>query len=121
MSNDGTFVLVPELTGNRISKYWLVGPKANTAELLLNNVGNPNKIKRAGRIGEFWVALSPGFMPRTPLITPQGVRFNSNGAVLQTVSFATEFFNKTVSLVQEQNGKLYVGSRLTSFIGVYSN
>ncbi|KAI3726820.1 hypothetical protein L1987_66626 [Smallanthus sonchifolius] len=121
VSHDGTFVLVPELTGNRISKYWLVGRRANTAELLLNNVGNPNKIKQAGRPGEFWVADSPGFMPPTPLITPQGVRFNSNGVVLQTVSFATQFFNKTISLVQEQNGNLYVGSRGTNFIGVYSN
>ncbi|KAL8230779.1 hypothetical protein R6Q57_000557 [Mikania cordata] len=100
---------------------WSGGPKANTVELLLNNIGNPNKIKRAERFGEFWVALSVGFIPRAPLITPQGVRFSSNGVVLQTVSFATEFFNKTISLVQEQNEKLYVGSRLTNFIGVYSN
>ncbi|KAF5792602.1 putative strictosidine synthase [Helianthus annuus] len=121
VSQDGRFVLVPELTGNRISKYWLVGPRANQAELLLGNVRNPNKIKRAGRFGEFWVAVSLGFRPPTPLITPQGVRFNSNGVVLQTVSFATQFFNKTISTVQEQNGKLYVGSRLTNFIGVYSN
>ncbi|KAL8230763.1 hypothetical protein R6Q57_000541 [Mikania cordata] len=121
VSSDGTFVLVPEFSGNRISKYWLAGPKANTVELLLNNIGNPNKIKRAERFGEFWVALSVGFIPRAPLITPQGVRFSSNGVVLQTVSFATEFFNKTISLVQEQNEKLYVGSRLTNFIGVYSN
>ncbi|MFS7972240.1 putative strictosidine synthase [Helianthus anomalus] len=110
VSSDGTFVLVPELGGSRISKYWLVGPKANTVELLLNNVGSPNKIKRAERFGEFWVALSVGFRPPTPLTTPQGVRFNSNGVVLQTVSFVTQFFNKSISIVQEQNGNLYVGS-----------
>ncbi|CAH1422360.1 unnamed protein product [Lactuca virosa] len=120
VSSDGTFVLVPELTGNRISKYWLAGPKANTAEHLLN-VTNPNKIKRASGYGEFWVAVSDGFIPPAPLITPQGVRFDSNGLVLQTVSFAKEFVNKTISLVQEQDGKLYVGSRFTNFIGVYSN
>ncbi|KAI3785631.1 hypothetical protein L1987_44755 [Smallanthus sonchifolius] len=116
VSRDGTFVLVPERTSNRISKYWLVGRRANTAELLLNTAGNPNKIKQAGRSGEFWVAVSSGFIPPTPLITPQGVRFNSNGVVLQTVSFATQFFNKTISLVQEQNRKLYVCSRATNFI-----
>ncbi|KAK9066609.1 hypothetical protein SSX86_013932 [Deinandra increscens subsp. villosa] len=121
VSNDGTFVLVPEIFGNRISKYWLLGPKANTVEPLVGNVSNPNKIKRAGRNGEFWVAVSNGLMPRTPLITPQGVRLNSNGVVLQTVSFATQFFNKSISLVQEQNGNLYVGSRFTNFIGVYSS
>ncbi|KAK9066608.1 hypothetical protein SSX86_013931 [Deinandra increscens subsp. villosa] len=121
VSYDGTFVLVPELGGNRISKYWLLGPKANTVEPFVGNVGNPNKIKRAARNGEFWVAVSNGLVPPAPLITPQGVRFNSNGVVLQTVSFATQFFNKTISLVQEQNGNLYVGSRFTNFIGVYSN
>ncbi|XP_076935900.1 protein STRICTOSIDINE SYNTHASE-LIKE 11-like [Bidens hawaiensis] len=121
VSADGTFVLVPELIGDRISKYWLAGPKANQAEVLINNVGNPNKIKRAERFGEFWVALSVGLYPPTPLITPQGVRFNSNGDVLQIVPFDKEFVNTTISLVQEQNGKLYVGSRYTDFIGVYSN
>ncbi|XP_076910007.1 protein STRICTOSIDINE SYNTHASE-LIKE 12-like [Bidens hawaiensis] len=121
VSRDGTYVLVPELTGNRISKYWLAGPKVNQTEVLLNNVGNPNKIKRAERFGEFWVALSVGFIPPTPLITPQGVRFDSNGVVLQTVSFATQFFNKTISVVLDENRKLYVGSRFTNFIGVYSN
>ncbi|KAK1433658.1 hypothetical protein QVD17_10572 [Tagetes erecta] len=121
VSKDGTFVLVPELVAGRISKYWLVGPKANKAEVLLNTVGNPNKIKQAEKIGEFWVAVSIGFQPPRALITPQGLRINSNGDVLQTVSFATQYFNKTVSLVQEHDGKLYVGSRGTSFIGVYSN
>ncbi|CAH1417514.1 unnamed protein product [Lactuca virosa] len=119
VSSDGTFVLVPEFLGKRILKYWLVGPKANTAEVLLNVVGNPNQIKRAGKLGEFWVAVSVGYVPLMPLIKPQGVRFNSNGVVLQTISFAREFFNRSISLVQEQDGKLYVGSRSTNFIGVY--
>ncbi|KAI3521875.1 hypothetical protein L1887_11350 [Cichorium endivia] len=121
VSRDGTFVLVPELTAKRISKYWLVGPKANTAEVFINFGGNPNKIKRAERFGEFWVAVSNGHIPPTPPIVPEGVRINSNGVVLQRVSFAREFVNVTISLVQEQNGKLYVGSRFTNFIGVYSN
>ncbi|KAJ9560152.1 hypothetical protein OSB04_005312 [Centaurea solstitialis] len=121
VSADSTFVLVPELNGMRILKYWLVGARANTAQLLLNIDGNPNKIKRAERLGEFWVAVSIGQNPRRPLITPQGLRINSNGVVLQTVPFDKEFFNTTISLVQEQNRKLYVGSRFTDFIGVYSN
>ncbi|KVI06490.1 Six-bladed beta-propeller, TolB-like protein [Cynara cardunculus var. scolymus] len=121
VSADSTFVLVPKLTGLRVLKYWLVGLRANTTQVLVNVAGNPNKIKRAERLGEFWMAVSVGQVPRRPPITPQGVRINSNGVILQTVSFATEFFNKTISLVQEQSGKLYVGSRFTDFIGVYSN
>ncbi|XP_023747694.1 protein STRICTOSIDINE SYNTHASE-LIKE 11 [Lactuca sativa] len=121
VSADGTFVLVPEINANRISKYWLVGPKANTVEVLLRTTGNPNKIKRAERLGEFWVGISVGYIPRMAVILPEGMRFNSNGVVLQTVSFAKEYVNVPVSLVQERNGKLYVGSRFTNFIGVYSN
>ncbi|XP_076902072.1 protein STRICTOSIDINE SYNTHASE-LIKE 12-like, partial [Bidens hawaiensis] len=121
VSHDGTFVVVPELTGNRVLKYWFVGPKANQVEVLLDNIGNPNKIKRGETFGEFWAAHSDGFLPRLPLVTPQGVRFNSNGDVLQIVSFSNEYFNTSISLVQEQNGKLYVGSYFTNFIGVYSN
>ncbi|KAJ9567332.1 hypothetical protein OSB04_003298 [Centaurea solstitialis] len=121
VSPDSTFVLVPELTGMRVLKYWLVGIRANTAQLLVNIDGNPNKIKRAERRGEFWVAVSNGQIPPRPTITPRGVRINSNGVVLQTVPFDREFVNKTISLVQEQSGRLYVGSRFTDFIGVYSN
>ncbi|GKF24710.1 strictosidine synthase-like 11-like protein, partial [Tanacetum coccineum] len=82
------------------------GPKADT-ELLLNTAGNPRKITRAERFREFWVAVSVGI--------------NSDGIVLQTVSFATQYFNKIVNSVQERGGKLYVGSRLTNFIVIYSN
>nr|XP_043616318.1 protein STRICTOSIDINE SYNTHASE-LIKE 11-like [Erigeron canadensis] len=121
VSKDGTFVLVAELLRKRISKYWLVGSKANTAEVLLDLDGNPNKIKRAERKGEFWVAVSVGNQPRAPLVVPRGIRINSDGVVLQTVSFATQFFNKSISIVQERDGKLYVGSRNTTSIGVYSN
>nr|XP_043616320.1 strictosidine synthase-like [Erigeron canadensis] len=121
VSKDGTFILVSELLRKRILKYWLVGPKANTAEVLLDLDGNPNKIKRAERKGEFWVAVSVGNQPRASLVVPRGVRINSDGVVLQTVPFATQFFNKSVSLVQERDGKLYVGARTTTFIGVYSN
>lgn len=90
-------------------------------ELLLNFDGNLNKIKQAGRNEEFWVAVSNGLFPRMPLIKPQGVRFNSNVVVLQSLSFGKEYVNVSISLVQEHDGKLYVGSRFPNFIGVYSN
>nr|XP_043616322.1 protein STRICTOSIDINE SYNTHASE-LIKE 11-like [Erigeron canadensis] len=121
VSNDGTFVLVAELNRKRILKYWLVGSKANTTEVLLDLDGNPNKIKRAERFGEFWVAVSAGFLPPASSIVPKGVRINSKGVVLQTVLFEAHYFNKSITLVQEQDGKLYVGCRNTTFLGVYSN
>nr|KAJ0212851.1 hypothetical protein LSAT_V11C400201740 [Lactuca sativa] len=54
------------------------------------NTGLWGRKQRAGRNGEFWVAVSNGLFPRMPLITPQGVWFNSNGVVLQSVSFGKE-------------------------------
>lgn len=77
---------------------------------MLNISGKPNINTRAERFGEFWVDVSVGFYFGSPLVTPLGVRFNSNGVVLQTVSFAKQFFNILVSVVKEQGGKLYVGS-----------
>ncbi|CAH1422356.1 unnamed protein product [Lactuca virosa] len=122
VSSDGTFVLVSEIGSDRITKYWLVGPKANTAEVLLHVNGNPNKIKQAETLGEFWVATTRiGYAPPTPGIVPEGVRFNSDGDVLQTLQFGTEYPDEPISLVQEHEGKLYVGSRFTNFVGVYSN
>lgn len=117
VSSDGKFVLV-----FRISKYWLVGHKENTVEVLLNTNGNPNKIKRAEKAGEFWVSTARiGYMLPTPIIVPEGVRFNSTGHVLQTVPFVSQYSNNVTSLVQEKYGKLYVGSQFTNFVGVYSN
>ncbi|KAJ9535992.1 hypothetical protein OSB04_un000843 [Centaurea solstitialis] len=115
VSADSTFVLVSELNGMRVLKYWLAGARANTAQRLLNIDGNPNKIKRAERLGEFWVAVSIGEHPRRATITPQGLLINSNGVVLKTVLFDREFFNRTISLVQEQSGRLYVCSRSARF------
>nr|XP_043612572.1 protein STRICTOSIDINE SYNTHASE-LIKE 12-like [Erigeron canadensis] len=121
VSKDGTFVFVPEFLDGRVSKYWLVGPKANTQEYLLILKGNPDKIKRAEKTGEFWVAVTFGFVPRVYPMIPSGFRINSDGVVLQNVSFATQYPNKSISTVVEQGGKLYVGCRNTTSIGVYSN
>ncbi|GKA02836.1 zinc knuckle CX2CX4HX4C containing protein, partial [Tanacetum coccineum] len=93
VSSDGRFVMVPELTGKQISKYWLAGPKANTAELLLNPSGNPNKIKRAIIGGEFWVAVSVGFYPRGPLIVPQGAKTYTTTTMLKKM-----FLQMTMSI-----------------------
>ncbi|CAH1422357.1 unnamed protein product [Lactuca virosa] len=122
VSGDGKFLLVSEINSFRISKYWLVGPKENTVEVLLNTNGSPNKIKRGEKPEEFWVSTSRiGYVPPKAVIIPEGVRFNSTGYVLQTVPFVTQYSNNVTSLVQEKYGKLYVGSLFTNFVGVYSN
>lgn len=67
VSADGSFVLVTELIGKRIQKFWIKGPKTNTAETIINMQGRPNKIRRAaGLLGEyFWVAVNELIKPPT--------------------------------------------------------
>lgn len=81
VSSYGTFVLVSEFIAKRIQRYWLKGPKANTAEVFMTFQGNPNKIKR-NLLGEFWVALNTQRNQPTPVIAPIGLRINAFGTVL---------------------------------------
>ena len=59
VSPDGSFLLVSEAIGNRIRRYWLTGPKANTAEIFLSNINvvRPQNIKRTPS-GGFWIAAA---------------------------------------------------------------
>lgn len=66
VSADGSFVLVTELMGKRIQKFWIKGPKTNTAETIITLRGRPNKIRRARLLGEyFWVAVNELIKPPT--------------------------------------------------------
>lgn len=118
VSLDGSFVVVSELRAQRIQRFWLRGPRANTAEIFLNVQGNPNKIKR-NPFGDFWVALNYQYRQPVVVNVPQGVNFNALGTVLQTVGFGTQYVNTTIQVVQEQGRALYVGSRAVNFVGVY--
>ncbi|XP_059639510.1 protein STRICTOSIDINE SYNTHASE-LIKE 10-like [Cornus florida] len=118
VSTDSSFVLACELNAKRIYKYWLTGVKANTAEVFINFPGNPIKIKRATTTGEFWVAVNE--INQQQLTLPQGYRINAYGR-MEIVSFAAQYNNRSISVVQEQNGALYVGSRVVDFVGVFKN
>jgi len=62
---DEAYVLVNETMRYRITRYWLKGPKAGTAEPFIENLpGFPDNLTYDGR-GTFWVAM---FMPRNPLL-----------------------------------------------------
>ncbi|KAL6281512.1 hypothetical protein ACE6H2_018393 [Prunus campanulata] len=57
VSKHGLFVLVSECTLQRIQKFWLTGPKANTSEIIHHTVGYPvNRRRRSNR--DFWVAAN---------------------------------------------------------------
>ncbi|KAJ0048662.1 hypothetical protein Pint_16359 [Pistacia integerrima] len=117
VSPDGTFVLVTEFIGKRIQKYWLKGPKANTAEVLITFKGRPDNIKR-NRGGDFWVAVNQETI--IPLLMkPEGIRLDANGTVKESRPINLQYGTTLVSEVQEFSGALYIGSMYTKFIGVY--
>ncbi|THG04971.1 protein STRICTOSIDINE SYNTHASE-LIKE 11-like [Camellia sinensis] len=118
VSTDQSFVLVLEFLGKRVRKYWLTGPKANTDEIVINLPGNPSKIKRSASEG-FWVAENMISQQPTPLTVAQGLRIDGNGMVLETVSFVDQYFNTSITVVQEQRDALYVGSRFVDFVCVF--
>nr|CAN77945.1 hypothetical protein VITISV_044021 [Vitis vinifera] len=115
ISKDGSFILVTEFVTNRIQRFWLKGPKANTSELFLKPPGTPDNIKRNVR-GEFWVAVNIG---AGTAVLPSGLRLSEEGKVLQVVAFGTGDIPKTISEVQEYYRALYIGSLALPFVGVY--
>ncbi|XP_027368811.1 protein STRICTOSIDINE SYNTHASE-LIKE 12-like [Abrus precatorius] len=120
VSRDGSFVLVSEFLTNRIHRFWLRGPKANSSEIFSQLTGSPDNIRRNPN-GQFWVAMNsfigPPPPPR-PTTVPSGLRINENGIVLQIVSLAQEFGSDQVSEVHEFNGTLYCGSLRASYVTI---
>lgn len=120
VSNNGSFVLVSEYMANRIQRFWLTGPKANTSAIFLQLPGRPDHIKRNSN-NEFWVAMNYPFGPPPPPIPPVlplGLRVNEEGIVLQIVPFVEEYGTESVSEVQEFNGTLYTASLDVSYVNV---
>jgi hypothetical protein len=114
ISIDRSFLLVSEYLNNRILKYWLRGPRANTAEVLLTLSGSPNKIRRTAS-GEFWVAVTV----LTPTLQLTGIRIDGFGNILQTITFSPGFDSSLITEVYEHNGSLYLGSLFIGHVGVY--
>ncbi|XP_059639509.1 protein STRICTOSIDINE SYNTHASE-LIKE 12-like [Cornus florida] len=118
VSKDCAFVLVTELIASRVRRFWIKGPKANSAEVLLNLSGYPDNIKRT-ILGDFWVAVSIQKLQPMPTTIPTGQRINGLRMVLETVALDAEYGATSVSEVQEYAGALYIGSLSANFVGVY--
>ncbi|XP_050238810.1 protein STRICTOSIDINE SYNTHASE-LIKE 11-like [Mercurialis annua] len=116
VSIDGTYVLFTEFIGKRIQKYWLSGPKANTAEVLITLPGRPDNIKRTPA-GDFWIAVNVPFNNVTNF--PTAVKINGYGMVLSNFTIIDQYNNTQISEVHESGGLLYIGSMNTDFIGVF--
>lgn len=65
LAPDGSCVVVAETGGYRVTRYWLTGPKAGTAEPFVENLpGFPDNMS-LGSDGLLWVSLAS---PRNPLL-----------------------------------------------------
>ncbi|KAF5934052.1 hypothetical protein HYC85_030223 [Camellia sinensis] len=121
VSLDRSFVLVSENSANRILKYWLRGPRANTAEILISLPAAPNQIRR-NPVGDFWVPIrAVANQQPTSVIMPIGLKINRFGAVLASISFSAQYYNVSVSVALERNHALYTGSSFNAvdFVGAY--
>ncbi|XP_038997376.1 protein STRICTOSIDINE SYNTHASE-LIKE 12-like [Hibiscus syriacus] len=116
ISQDGAYVLVSNFIGNNTIRYWLRGPRANTYDSI-DFQERPDNIRRTV-VGEFWRAAAMLKQPTQSLI-PVAQRIDVFGRVSRTVNLEAWYGNKLISEVQEFGGELYVGSRFTSFVGVY--
>jgi ribose transport system permease protein len=142
LAHDGKSVLFAETWGCRVSRYWLEGPKAGTAEPVIANLpGYPDNINRGSR-GTYWVALAgtrspsfdlamtlPGFRRRMAArvagdewLFPNVnigcvVQFDGNGRVLQSLWDLTGANHPAITSMREHRGYLYLGGVTNNRIG----
>nr|XP_027117933.1 protein STRICTOSIDINE SYNTHASE-LIKE 11-like [Coffea arabica] len=118
ISRDGSYLLVTEFLNQRVLKYWLKGPLANTTRVLVNLSGSPDKIKRNSR-GDYWIGLNVQSQGPNPTTIIQGQRINGKGHILETITFSPDFNASVITEVQEYKGALYLGSLFVGYVGVY--
>ena len=121
LSKDKSFLLLTETGTLKILRLWLRRPKANTLELFSQLFGFPDNIKRNSN-GEFWVAINNGggSMSPTLLGDPVGAKFDEEGNMLEVLDGenSAAALLKSISEVEEHNGKLWMGSVQNSYVGV---
>ncbi|KAK8680390.1 hypothetical protein V6N13_109336 [Hibiscus sabdariffa] len=117
VSQDGSYVLVSNYNANNTIKFWLMGPRADTYDIV-NTQARPNNIQRT-LMGDYWQAAAM-VKQSTQTLVPIGQRINSFGSVIQTANFERWYGNNLISEVQEFRGSLYIASPSVDFIGVYT-
>ncbi|XP_068636921.1 protein STRICTOSIDINE SYNTHASE-LIKE 10-like [Aristolochia californica] len=118
VSRDRSFLLVSETSTSRVMRYWLQGPRTGSYELFASIPGYPDNIRRNSR-GEFWVGVAGGRASNPGTGTVIGMKFNSQGGVLQEVGSLQAGSTLSVSEIEEHNGALWIGSVDEPFAGVY--
>ena len=146
IENDSA-VLVAELTRYRITRYWLTGERAGSADIFADNLpGMPDGIM-SDRRGTVWVSFgSPRnatldtlhrfpFLKRQMAKLPDAwltaisnsdnygliIALNEQGQIIRSLSDSQGRFNGGISNVTPHNGTLYLGTRYgTGQIGIYT-
>ncbi|CAI9101760.1 OLC1v1039167C1 [Oldenlandia corymbosa var. corymbosa] len=122
---DSTFIAYGSATTQQIFRFSFMG---RINEVLLPKLpGAPAKIKKAVNFGYFWVAVNQVVQQQpNPVVQPYGYKFNLYGNVALIKNFTAEYSNTQVDVVQEYYnrsqgaGTLYVGPRVASFVGKYT-
>ncbi|KAF3431850.1 hypothetical protein FNV43_RR26586 [Rhamnella rubrinervis] len=148
LSKDQSFVLVAETTTCRIHRLWLRGPNAGNTDIFAELPGFPDNVRRNPK-GEFWVALhakrgilakwvvsntwAGNALLKLPLSFKQlhalfvggkahatALRLSEEGKVLEVLEDCEGKNMKFISEVEEKDGKLWIGSVLMPFLGIYN-
>ncbi|RID47331.1 hypothetical protein BRARA_I03932 [Brassica rapa] len=147
LSKDRSFVLVAETTTCKILRLWLSGPNAGTQDVFAELPGFPDNIRRNSN-GEFWVALHSkkglfaklslsqawfrDLLLRFPISGPRlhslftggrphatAMKLSESGEVLEVLEDREGKRLRFISEVEEKDGKLWIGSVLMPFLGLY--
>ncbi|KAM7257290.1 hypothetical protein ACFE04_013031 [Oxalis oulophora] len=147
LSKDRSFVLVAETLTCRILRLWLKGPKAGNVDIFAELPGFPDNVRTNSK-GEFWVALHSknGILGKLILYKPWvgktllklpfnlkqlhsmliggkphaiAIKLSEEGKTLDVLEDSDGKTVKFISEVEEKDGKLWMGSVLMPFLGVY--
>ncbi|KAM3395784.1 protein STRICTOSIDINE SYNTHASE-LIKE 10-like [Capsicum galapagoense] len=136
LSKDRSVVLVAETSNFRILRYWPKGSLAGTHDTFAELPGFPDNI-RINSKGELWVALQAissvlsisdsesGKLPFTTQqmdegnLHPTAMKLSEEGKVLEVLEDVEGKKLRSISQVEEKDGKLWLGSVVFPFLRVY--
>ncbi|KAL6134034.1 hypothetical protein ACLB2K_066267 [Fragaria x ananassa] len=137
LSKDHSFVLVAETTNCRILRHWLYGPNAGDTDIFTKLPGFPDNIRRNSKglfakwlvsntwAGKSLLKLPLGFKRLHSLLVggkayATAIKLSEKGDVLQVLEDCEGKSMRFISEVDEKDGKLWMGSVLMPFIGIYN-
>ncbi|XXG82526.1 hypothetical protein AAC387_Pa10g0454 [Persea americana] len=147
MSRDGSFFVFSEGSLGRLRRFWLKGDKAGTSDVFALLPGFPDNV-RTNEKGEFWVAIHcrknlyahiwglypkpRKFLLKLPIpakihflmhiggrLHALLIKYSPDGEIVEVLEDRQGKVVRAISEVEEKDGKLWMGSVLMPFVGVY--